>query len=370
MRQPIVVLASVLAGLSLAIVACSSAGPPAPTVAPTSPPKVAEPAKAPTAAPTAAPASPTQAPQPTTAPAKAASFPEKGKTITFVAPFAAGGSTDIVARLLAAGMERDLGTPVQVLNVSAGSGQAGVTQMVLSRPDGYTMAIVSIPSTLAVYLDPDRQSPWTRKDFTVVAEVASYPQVISVQPDSPFKTLKDVIDAAKAKPEQVTLAVGALMSSNDVVAAMLEEAAGAKFRKVRTDGDSQNITGLMGGHYDAAIDNLPPIIGPSKSNSLRVLGVTLAQPSPYLPGAPTMVSQGYNVIAGSESGLAVPVGTPKEVVDILSASAKRVVESSEFGSKSGGIAVTPDYVTWQEWAPTWDRMEPTIKKVIEQSKRQ
>lgn len=197
MKRYLVPLMAAALATTLLIGGCTQA---APAPAPTSPPKAAEPTNA--AAPAAAPTQAVAPARAAEAPAKTTDFPTKGKAITLTVPLPAGSSMDIAARVLAPMLEKDLGTPVQVVNKVGAGGQVGLTDLSLSKPDGYTIAAHALPATITMYLDVERKT-FNRGQLTSLALDNIEPVVISVKKESPFKTLKDAVDAAKANPQKV-----------------------------------------------------------------------------------------------------------------------------------------------------------------------
>ena len=129
---------------------------------------------------------------------QAAAFPEKGRTLTHIVAYPPGGGTDVTARLLAPMLEKELGIQVQVLNKGGAGGQIGFTELVRSKPDGYTIGNLILPTVITTYLDPTRKAVFSRKSFQLLALQDNDPGIIAVKATGPFKTLKDLIDAAKA----------------------------------------------------------------------------------------------------------------------------------------------------------------------------
>src|SRR5690349_24290899 len=129
--------------------------------------------------------------------AGAQAFPVKGRTITLIVPYAPGGVTDTGARLMAAGLEKELATSVVVLNKAGAASQIGLTELVRAKPDGYTLSYVVLPTVTTHYLVPGRDVPYTRTSFQPVAMHHFVPQTISVRTDSPYKTLADLVEAAR-----------------------------------------------------------------------------------------------------------------------------------------------------------------------------
>ncbi len=357
MRRSLSLVMAITAILVLAG-GCGQAAPPA---ASTSAPKASEPTKAaaPAAAqPTAAAAQPTAAPK--------AAWPEKGKTITIVVPWAAGGTTDIGARILAPLMEKELGVPVQVVNKPGASSQVGLTDVVKSKPDGYTIGSSNLPSTPTIYLDPERQSVFTRKDLAPIANVAVDIGAIGVKADSPLKSVKDVIDAAKAKPEQLKVATSGLLASNHIQVLAFQQLTRTKFGVVHMDGDNPATTALLGGHVDLMMAQVGTFLPLARSGQVRVLGVMDKQESRFLPGIPTLESQGVKLYADSSRGFSAPTGTQKEVINVLAAAMKKAVESPEYKAKMDEQGVYATYMGQDEYTKYWDDYESRIKPLIDE----
>lgn len=355
--------------VSLAAVGCSGGIPaPSPTTAPAAaapPPTKAPAAPGPTKAPETAPAAPTKAPEATRpAPAKV-SFPEKGKPITIIVPFSAGGSTDVGARLIAAGLEKELGTPVQVVNRAGGGSQVGVTEFVRARPDGYTLGATNLPSTLTTYLDPDRKAVYGAADILPVALYASDPGVVAVRADSPWKTLKDFLDGVKANPDKVKVGAGGLLTSGHIQALMLGKAAGVEFMIVQFDGDAPAVPAIAGGHIDAFPGQMSAWLPQLKAGTVRILGIMDKEESKFLPGVKTLEAQGYKVVADSSRGFSVQKGTPTEVVATLSSAIKKLMESPEIRAKIEETAVAIRYMGPQEFAAFWSEYEAKVKPLVE-----
>ena len=137
--------------------------------------------------------------------ARADAYPQKGKPVQLLVAYAAGSPTDAGARIMAASLAEELGTPVVVVNKPGASGQLSYTTLAQSRPDGYTIGTMGFPGAVVSYLDTARQAAYTRKDFQLLALHVIDPVLLAVRPDSPFKTLKDLIDYAKANPRKVRM---------------------------------------------------------------------------------------------------------------------------------------------------------------------
>lgn len=330
---------------------------------PTSPPtavKAAEPTKPAAPAATPKPAEPTKAADA----AKKVEFPTKGKSISFMVPWAAGGSTDVTGRLIAAGLEKELGIPVPIVNKSGASSQVGMTEFVRTKPDGYSLIITSIPSVLTPYMDPERKAIYSRKDIQQVANVGWDPEVVAIPNASPHKTLKEMIDFAKANPEKLKIATTGLQSDTHLAIMSLQKAADVKFNIVHLEGIAGVIAGLLGGHVDACIMSGSGLSAQVKSGELRPLGIMDKQESKYFPGLKTLESQGYKLYWSSSRGVSVPAGTPKEIVDILAGAIKKTTEDESFKKKMDDMLQTILYMGPEQYTTYWDEVEALAKPFI------
>lgn len=364
MRRTPVILMAVVAAVGLVVVGCSG-GPPAatPTKAPlTSSPSATAPATSAKAA------EPTKAPG---APAKKVDYPLKGKSLTVIVPWEAGGITDIAARVLSAALEKELGIPTQVVNKPGAASQVGITELARSKPDGYTIGYTNLPGTLTTYLDPERKAIYTRKDFEPVAVHAWSPGTIAVRPDSPFKTLKELVDAAKAKPDSIKVSTVGLLSNTHLDLLLFEQAVGVKFAPVHfAGGGAQANTALLGGHVDASCQSAANYASMFKSGQIRILGIMDKQESKFLPGVKTMQAQGFDIVSGNTISVAASAGTPEEVVTILSDTIKKIMQGDEIRKKHEELAFDPRFMDAAQYGAMWDESEAKVKPLVDLAKRQ
>ena len=197
------------------------------------------------------------------------------RPIQLMVAFPAGGSTDIGARVVASIAEKELGQPIVVVNKGGAGGQIGWTELARQRPDGYYIGFINLPATNTVILDPERKAIFTEKDFTPIINQVLDPGVLWVKADSPYKTLKDLIDAAKKAPSTIRAATTGILSDDHLAILMTEEAApGATFRIVHLDGGASQFKEGMAGNIDVAFDNVGGIVPRVKSGEIRALAVT------------------------------------------------------------------------------------------------
>jgi len=356
--------------VALAVLAagCSQAAPsptPAPTKAPAAESKATEPPKAPaaTSQPTSAPAA-----QPSAAPSKKVEFPEKGKAISFIVPYAPGGAADTSARVVASLLEKELGTSVQVVNKAGAGSQLGCTDVAMAKPDGYTILYTSLPSTLATYLDTERKSVYNRKSFEPIAMTTDDSLGIAVRADGPYKTLKDYVDTAKARPGEVKIGTAGIMSPNHLAGLLFQQAAGLKLAWVHFDGGAPEGVALVGGHIESGSMMLSTSQAQLKAGTIRILAISDTEESEFAPGAPTMTSQGYKVVMGAAHFAATPAGTPKEIVDLLSRAIKKVSDTEEFKSKLKAVGLKPSYKDPDQLSSYWAQSEADVQSIIDLAK--
>jgi tripartite-type tricarboxylate transporter receptor subunit TctC len=275
-------------------------------------------------------------------PAIAQNFPRRG--IQLIVAFAAGGSTDVGARILAAAAEKELGQTITVVNKGGAGGQLGFTEIARARPDGYTLGFINLPAVNTIVLDPERKAVFTMESFIPVANQVLDPGLIWVKGDSPFKTLKDLIDAAKKEPNKIRACTTGILSDDHLAILMTHEAGGVEFRIVHYDGGVQQLAGVMGGHVDVAFDNVGSVVKRVQSGEVRGLAVTDNERSKFLPNVPTAKEQGYpTIISSSTRGVAAPKGTPPDVIKTLEAAFLKAINSDDMKAKmdAAGLALKP-----------------------------
>ncbi len=368
MKPLFVSLGVAAAAVGLLVAACSQAAP-APTAAPAAP-KAAAPTAAPAAAPTAAKVSeptkaPAAAPQPTAVPAKKVDFPTKGKSLTFICPLAPGGAMDFLTRLLGSGLEKELGIPVEVQNKSGAGGQEGYTALVQAKPDGYTIGYGGIEAISSFILDPRRKAVFTRKDFAPLAMHTMEPAVIAVRSDSPWKDVKDLVDAAKAKPGEIRASVTGVLAVPHIASLMFENATGTKLRIGNSDSGSNQDAMLLGGHADVLFTTAGGAAPQVLSGDFRVLGVYDTEHYKGFSDVKTMKEQGYNLVIGASRPVMAPGATPKEIQDVLAAAIKKTMETPDQQKRAEDSGMYLRYMDPAQTAAVWEQIEGQMKPVID-----
>jgi len=283
-----------------------------------------------------------------------------------IVPLEPGAAADASARLLAVPLEKELGIPVQVVNKPGAGMQTGTTEFVRSKNDGYTICMTNLPTILGLYLDPERKAIFSRKDFLTSALMGVDPAAIGVKADSPFKSLKDIIDAAKANPGKVTIGLTGLKSHQHLAFLELQKLAGVQFNMVVFDGSAPTMTALLGGHIDVQLSSVGLFMPQLKSGGVRVLAVADAKESPFLPGVKTLEAQGYKLYNSNSRGWSLLAGTPKEAVDTLSVAMKKAMADPTFQAKMAEQGLEVRYMAPEEYAAYWDNMEKQVKPLLDE----
>jgi len=348
-------MAALAAAMILAVGCGPAATPPAPTAAPA---KASEATKAPAAA-TAAAAQPK------------ASFPEKGKSIMWTVPWGAGGGGDITARAFQPLLEKELGVSITVLNKAGGGGQTGLQEfLTTAKPDGYHIASTHLPNTPASYLDPERKATFALKDFQLVGNMVLDPVVFSVKKGSPYKTLKDLVDAAKANPGKIKLTSAGLMTNSHVAAIQLELAAGIKFAQMFYEQQGEQRAALLGGHADVEFNPVSETAGGVKDGDLIPLAIAAKEPSKYLPDVKTTASQGFPTVAmAAYRAISLPAGTPQDIVDKWVAALEKASKDPVSQAAFDKMNLAAKFMGPKELMTDWVEMEKIVQKIIDDTKK-
>jgi tripartite-type tricarboxylate transporter receptor subunit TctC len=250
------------------------------------------------------------------------------RPVTMVVTYPAGGSTDIVGRIMAEGASEILGQPIIVENVGGASGNIGTARVAKAAPDGYTLVQCAI-ATCAVntVLYPNRGFD-IQKDFEPVFYIGGVMNVVTVGAQSSVKTVAELVDYARANPGKITYGSSGVGSSTHLASAWLKTLSATEMIHVPYKGMAPAIADLIGGHIAMLIDNEPSILPHVKSGKVRAIAVAGPQRSAALPDVPTMEEAGYKgFIVEPWFGFMAPKGTPKVVIERLNAAFNRAIQN-------------------------------------------
>ena len=249
--------------------------------------------------------------------------------ITMIVPFPAGGGADILVRMLTKYMSENLGTPIVVQNQPGAGGALAFGQVARSAPDGHTLGWAStgfpvMAATLSnLTFDPER-------DFVHICDVAENPFVLVVNPQVPVKSVKELVDLAKAQPNKLNFAHNGAATLTNLVIELLKLQAGIEVTQVAYRGDNFSVTDVIAGHVQAMFSNSPVALPHVAAGRLRGLAVTSPRRSSAAPDLPTMVESGYpDFKAVVWQGFSARAGTSRDVVDRLNASARQALQAPE-----------------------------------------
>jgi tripartite-type tricarboxylate transporter receptor subunit TctC len=275
----------------------------------------------------------------------AAAYPEK--PITFICPWPAGGTADMTMRALCSAAAKHLGQPVVVENKAGASGMLGLKVMANARPDGYTIG--QIPISIArfsqlgtVQLDP-------LKDLTFIARTSGQTFGIAVRADSPFKTLKDFVAAAKAAPGKITYGSAGVGGATHVGMEEFALAAGIQLNHIPYKGGAPALQDTLGGQIDALADSsswAPHV----KAGKMRLLATWGEKRTQEFPDVPTLKDLGYDVVVDAPNGVGAPKGLEPAVEQKLREAFKVAAASSEFAAACAKIDAPVMYLDGPDYA--------------------
>jgi tripartite-type tricarboxylate transporter receptor subunit TctC len=247
-------------------------------------------------------------------PGSAADYPTR--QVHIIVGYPAGGSTDIVARLIGNWLSSRLGQQFIVENRPGAGNNIATEAVTKTAPDGYTMLLVNPANTINASLYKNLNFNFL-KDIDPVASVIEVPNVMEVNPSVPAKTVAEFIAYAKANPDKINVASSGNGTSIHLSGELFKMMTGLKLTHVPYKGSAPMLTDLIGGQVQVTFDNLPSSIAHIKAGKLRALGVSTSKRSPELPDVPTIAETVPGYEASAFFGFGVPRGTPKEIVDLL-----------------------------------------------------
>jgi tripartite-type tricarboxylate transporter receptor subunit TctC len=296
--------------------------------------------------------------------AYAADYPTK--PITLMVPYPPGGSTDVGARIVAAVAEKQIGQPIVVVNKAGAAGQVGWTELARQKPDGYYIGMINLPHLLTTVLDPERKAAFKAEDIVPIISQALDPTTISVRPDSPWKTLKDLINDAKKKPSQIAAGIVGYLQDDEIGYFQFAEAAGVELRRVYFDGAAPAITALLGGHVDVLFCTVGDLFTQWKAGRIRLLTIMDKERTKFYPDLPTTAELGFPaVLCAATRGIAAPKGVPEPIMKRLQEIFKTAMQNKEHLDKLEGAGQPVRIMVGEEFIKYyWDSYQ-LAKKWVE-----
>jgi len=258
------------------------------------------------------------------------------RPVSIVVGFSAGGSTDLIARTIAKDLSERFKQSFVVENRPGANSNLANTHVARARPDGYTLLMVPFGLAVNQYLYKDLK--YHLKDFSPIALVAEVPNVLVINKDLPFTTVKDFVNYSKTHPEDITYASPGVGSSLHLAGELFRYSTGAVMLHVPFSGSSPALTAVRAGDVKSAFDNLSTAAPMIKSGNLKALAVTSAKRSEAFPSVPTVAESGYpDYEISSYFGLAAPAGTPTEIINELNAAVMDAIQKPEIKAQLATI---------------------------------
>jgi tripartite-type tricarboxylate transporter receptor subunit TctC len=236
-----------------------------------------------------------------------AAYPDR--PIKMIVPWAAGGDTDAIHRVFSNSMEKQLGKPVVVVNITGASGTVGAREAMKAAPDGYTILAIHDFIHTTFYTGV---ADLTYKDFEPLALLTATPSVFAAYSKTPWNSMKELIEDARKRPEAITVGAS-LGSTSHFFPAMIAQAAGIKWKYVSYEGTAPRMTALMGGHVLLGETNLTQL-DKLKAGQIKMLAIATAARVSEIPDIPTLKELGIDIVYAVNRGIVVPKGTPEAVL--------------------------------------------------------
>ena len=287
------------------------------------------------------------------------------KTITIIVPFSPGGSTDLGARAMASFLSKSLSQPVVILNRPGGGATVGGNVVATAKPDGYTMGFLPLSPSIPEFYSYFLGAPYTSKDLKPVSRVISPVAAISVKTDTPFKSLKDLIDHAKRNPGMKYGTTG-LGSSPHTMMVTIEKTEGIKFTHITFPGDSDVATAVLGGHIPFGLPHYVAVKSQVEAGNIRILAIYLEKRLELLPQVPTIAELGYKLPYYPYLGVFAPKGTPDIIVKKLDKAIEKVKDDSAFTEKIRDLGMSITYESTESFRNSIAQYKTNIEALFKE----
>ena len=295
------------------------------------------------------------------APAKAA-FPERD--ITLVVPWAAGGGTDTLARTLVKNGKKYFGVNINVVNRVGGTGVIGMDSVVKAKPDGYTVGVITFNLSTYRLL---AQSELSYRDFDLIALLNRSPAGLSVKADSQFKTMKDLVEYAKANPGVVTMGHSGPAGAWHLAGAAVALKYGLKFTFVPFDGAAPTRTALVGGHISMGSSGMDEVLQFYQTKQVRILAAVTPSRNPFFPDVPTLAEAGYPLESYIYDwrGLGATKGTPPEILKVLREGFQKATEDPDYIALMDKVTLPRTYLDHEKFQEFLIGMEKSLEPTLD-----
>lgn len=287
------------------------------------------------------------------------------RPVEMIVAYAAGGGTDVGARLLAPYLEEELGTTVNVVNQEGGGGWVGWNALLAAEPDGHTIGFLNTPNLMSGYLNPELGIDRDITDFTLLGNVVTDYGAIAIRPDDErFSNIEELI--AYAQENRLTATSTGVGSDDQLASLGINAGHGTQFEAIQSDGSADNITAVLGGNIDVLFANVGEVANLAESGQLKVVAVMAPadKRADFLPDVPTLEEAGYpGVESWSARGLGAPGGLPDDVRECLADAAAAAIQNPEYVEELSKQGLFVDYRDPEAYAEMLTAEEERTKKL-------
>jgi tripartite-type tricarboxylate transporter receptor subunit TctC len=273
------------------------------------------------------------------------------RPIQMIVAFAPGGSTDVMARAIEPFLEKELGADIIIENKPGASGEIAYTALSKAKPDGYTFSYINTPGFLSMQVQ--RELGYDPQSIKPIARIVDDPTAIVVPASSDIKTLKDFVEAAKAKPGSVSYGSSGVGTDDHLAIILLGSATGATFTHIPFNGAGETRTAVLGAQVTGGGLNVSEFAG-NDTSGLRMIAHFGSERSSQLPDIPTAKEEGFDVEMTSERGIAAPRAVPDDITARFSTAMKKVIDNPEFQAQAKKLALPLAYLS----GPDWEKQMP------------
>ncbi|ABR49225.1 Uncharacterized protein UPF0065 [Alkaliphilus metalliredigens QYMF] len=284
------------------------------------------------------------------------------QSIQMLVAYKEGGGTDVGARILAAAAESYLGQPIVVKNIQGGDGELGFKQLTMANANGYTVGFINLPTFLS--LSMERDTVYSKESIIPIMNYVYDPAVIVVSKHSQWKTIEELIQYSKANPLDMTISNNGRGASNHIAAAQLAYEANIDVTHVPFGGTADMLRALRYGHVKATVAKVSEVASHIESGELRMLATFTENRLEGFFDVPTLQEKGYPISFGSARALAVPKGTPEEIVDILHMAFKKAMENEEHITQAKEANLPIKYMSPLELQRYIEQSEESLSNII------
>jgi tripartite-type tricarboxylate transporter receptor subunit TctC len=291
------------------------------------------------------------------------------RAITIISPFPPGGASEVVTRPLAAAMEPLIKQPLVIETKAGAAGQVGAQVVAAAKPDGYTLLshITSISGFAEVDRLFGRPVKFTNADFIPIARVVADPCVLLVNDRQPYKTLQELVDDVRKRPNQIIFSSSGLYGALHIPLALFVMAAGGlKMRHLPTAGGGPALTALLGNNSQVLASSISAALAQIKAGKARPLAMFGAERAKSLPDVPTMKELGYNLEYYLWVGLFAPKGTSDTIITYLRDNIKKAAHSPQFATALTNLGQDLAYLDQPEFKAFWDADTKRIEEAVRQ----